>query len=54
MIKGCVILLAISAGGAAGWGLGIKIGFMSAYFLSVAGSATGLYVGRQFGRNYMD
>lgn len=54
MIKGCVVLLATSAGGAAGWRMGTHIGFMTAYFLSVVGSATGFYLARQFGRNYLD
>lgn len=49
-----VTMLAVSLGGSAGWWLGAKIGFMTGYFVSVIGASAGLYLGRQFGRHYLD
>jgi hypothetical protein len=54
MIRKFTTLLAVSLGGSAGWWLGAKVGFMTGYFLGVFGASAGLYLGRQFGRNYLD
>ena len=34
-------------GGALGWWLGARVGMMTAFFLSVVGTAAGVYVGRR-------
>jgi hypothetical protein len=40
--------------GAAGWWLGARIGLMSAFFLSVIGTAIGVYVGRRIATKIVD
>jgi hypothetical protein len=54
VIKMIVVSICISLGGAAGWWLGAGFGLMTGYFLSLFGASAGLYLGRQFGRNYLD
>jgi len=41
-------------GGWLGWWLGDLVGVMTAFFLSVVGTAGGVYVGRQITRHYFD
>jgi len=53
-MKKVLIILSIAIGGSIGWWLGKYVGFMTAYFLSVAGGAAGLYIGRQVMRNYKE
>jgi hypothetical protein len=36
-----------SIGGWIGWVVGMKIGFMTGYFLSVGGTAAGVFYGRR-------
>ena len=40
-------IIGSSIGGWLGWVVGAKVGFMSAYFLSVVGTAGGVYYGRR-------
>ncbi len=49
-----LIIIIISIGAWIGWWLGQYVGIMTAYFLSVAGGAAGLYFGRQIMKNYME
>jgi hypothetical protein len=43
-----LVVLGATIGGAAGWWLGADIGTMTAFFLSVIGTAIGVYAGRRF------
>jgi hypothetical protein len=52
-MKKVLIFLSISIGGWIGWWVGGHLGFMTAYFLSVAGGAAGLYAGRLVMKKYM-
>ncbi len=42
-----------SIGGALGWWLGAFIGTMTAFFLSVVGTAAGVYFARRLTRPYL-
>ena len=42
-----LVVLGATIGGAAGWWLGALVGTMTAFFLSVIGTALGVYVGRR-------
>lgn len=42
-----------SAGGWIGWSLGSTVGFMTAFMLSVVGTAAGFWVARRFIAAYM-
>jgi hypothetical protein len=54
VIKIIVVSICVSLGAAAGWWLGAGLGLMTGYFLALLGASAGLYLGRQFGRNYLD
>jgi hypothetical protein len=54
MIKMFVVMICINLGGTAGWWLGSRIGVMSGFFLALFGASLGLYLGRQYCRNYLD
>lgn len=41
-----------AVGGYAGWLLGAKIGFTTAFMLSIVGTGVGMYYGRLIARNY--
>ena len=43
--------LGATIGGYAGWFLGAKIGFMTAFMLSIAGTGIGIYYGRRLAAN---
>ena len=47
------VFAAATAGGALGWWLGSGIGIMTAYLLSVVGTALGVYAGRQAAKRYL-
>jgi len=47
-VKAMVGFLGMSVGGALGWWLGAKVGFMTAFLLSVVGSGVGLYFARRW------
>jgi hypothetical protein len=40
-------------GGAAGWWLGDRFGVMTAFFLSIVGTAAGVYVARRWFGEYL-
>ena len=44
--------LGATIGGYAGWFLGAKIGFVTAFMLSMVGTGVGIYYGRLIARNY--
>lgn len=41
-------------GSYAGWALGEKFGFTTAFMLSMVGTGFGIYFGRRFAKNYVD
>ncbi|HPF69937.1 MAG TPA: hypothetical protein PLQ13_04625 [Candidatus Krumholzibacteria bacterium] len=43
-----IALIGASIGGAVGWWLGASVGLMTGWFLSVIGTAAGLYFGARF------
>lgn len=53
MKKLCLIIF-ITLGGYLGWWLGESFGLMTAYFLSVAGSLSGVFAGCVINRKYLD
>jgi hypothetical protein len=46
--------LGATVGGYAGWWLGAHVGFMTAFFVSVIGTASGVYAGRRIARHYQN
>jgi hypothetical protein len=40
--------------GTVGWWLGERVGFMTAFSLSMLGTGIGLYAGRRAAREYLD
>ena len=44
--------LGATIGGYAGWGLGATVGTMTAFLVSIVGTAAGVYAGRRIARNY--
>ena len=54
MIKMFVVVLGVNLGAAPGWWLGSKIGLMTGYFAALFGASIGLYLSRQYCRNYLD
>jgi hypothetical protein len=53
MMKGLIAMLGGSLGGAAGWWLGKLEGMMTAFFLSVIGTAAGVYLVRRLMEEYL-
>ena len=53
MIK-WMAFLGMTIGGYAGWALGARVGTMTAFMLSVVGTALGLYVGRRIAQNMLE
>jgi len=43
--------LGATIGGYAGWFLGAKVGFMTAFVLSIVGTGIGIYYGRRLAAN---
>lgn len=46
-------MLGATVGGALGWWLGARVGLFSAMFLSVLGTALGVYGAGRFARTYL-
>ncbi len=46
-------MIGAGLGSLAGWWLGAKIGFMTAFFLSTLGTGFGLYYGRRLARQWL-
>ncbi len=40
-------------GSALGWWIGARIGFMTAFFLSILGTGAGLFYGTRFAREWL-
>lgn len=47
------MFIGASIGGALGWWLGAFVGTMTAFFLSVVGTALGVYFARRWARPYL-
>jgi hypothetical protein len=47
-----LILLAATIGGAIGWWLGAFIGTMTAFFVSMVGTAVAIYIARRWASEY--
>lgn len=45
-------LVGATVGGALGWWIGAHIGIMTAFLMSVVGTAGGVYVGRRIAAEY--
>ncbi len=52
-MKKIILLISISIFGWIGWWAGAHIGMMTAYFISLAGSLFGVYVGVRINQNYL-
>ena len=51
---GMILYLGLSTlGGWVGWALGNPFGFMTAFFLSMVGTAIGVYFARRISRTYL-
>ncbi len=46
-------LVGATLGGAVGWWLGSLIGLMTAFIISIVGTALGVYAGRRFADEYL-
>jgi hypothetical protein len=53
-MKKLLIIISISIGGWIGWWIGKYVGTMTAYLLSVVGSAAGLYFGKKIMTDFME
>jgi len=50
---GMLLYLSLSTlGGWMGWALGARFGFMAAFFVSLIGTAVGVYFARRISRTY--
>ncbi len=54
MVKFFVVALGVGLGASCGWWLGSRAGLMTGYFCAVFGASVGLYLSRQYGRNYLE
>ena len=52
-MKKLLSLLGATVGGALGWWLGARIGTMTAFFVSIIGTAAGVYLGARVARDYL-
>lgn len=52
-MTGLFVIFFSAMGGAIGWWLGERLGFMTAFLLSVVGSALGVYYGRKLAKRYL-
>ena len=53
MIKGMLILLVTSVTGGLGWWLGMFVNIWLAFFLSLVGTAVGVYYANRIARHYL-
>ena len=47
------ILVGATLGGAIGWWLGVRVGIMTAFIVSMVGTGCGIYVGRRFAESVL-
>lgn len=52
-MKTLIWIILSGVGGAIGWWLGARFGFMTGYILSGIGSLAGVYIGVKLGREYL-
>jgi hypothetical protein len=52
-VKKILALVCATAGSAIGWWIGDKVGLMTAFFLSLVGTAVGIYVSNLLARRYI-
>lgn len=52
LMKKLFILIGTTAGSGIGWWIGNKVGFMTAFALSMVGTGLGMYYGIRFAREY--
>jgi hypothetical protein len=50
MVPTMIVMMVASAGGAIGWWVGSGLGIMTAFFLSLVGTAVGTYYARKWTR----
>jgi cadmium resistance protein CadD (predicted permease) len=48
-----LVFLGATIGGAAGWWIGAHFGFMTAFFVSIVGTAAGIYIARRWLRGLL-
>jgi hypothetical protein len=53
-MRGFFTFLGATVGGWIGWAVGEHVGLMTAYMLSVVGTAVGVYGGRRFTSSLLD
>jgi hypothetical protein len=46
-----IVFIGATVGGALGWWIGARIGIMTAFFLSVVGTAAGTYFARRWSKD---
>jgi uncharacterized membrane protein YeaQ/YmgE (transglycosylase-associated protein family) len=51
-MSGILYLVGATLGGWIGWAIGERFGFMTAFFVSLVGSALGVYAARRITRHY--
>lgn len=52
MLTKMLSFIGATAGGAIGWWAGERVGFMTAFILSMIGTGFGIYVGVRIARHY--
>lgn len=48
-----IVFVAATLGGYVGWWLGSQVGVMTAFVVSIVGTAAGVYFGRRLARSYV-
>ncbi len=51
-MKKLIVLITSTAGGAAGWWLGARVGIMTAFLVSMVGTGVGIFYGARFAKTY--
>jgi len=52
-VQKLLCMVGATIGGAAGWWIGERFGFMTAFALSTVGTIAGVYLGIRFARDYL-
>jgi len=50
-VKKVIVLITTTVGSAAGWWLGARVGFMTAFILSMVGFGFGMYYGNKYAKS---
>lgn len=48
-----VVLISSTIVGSVGWWIGARVGVMTAFLVSIVGTAIGVYLGRRFVQEYL-